>query len=75
MILCRLLEQHRFVRGAIHAPCQIFEVMGTDGVLLVDADHTFNSLNRAVAVRNIQYTCPLLTTTIINFYRAPAVSL
>ena len=35
-------------------------------------DNAFKPLNRAVALRNIQYTCPLLATTIINFYRAPA---
>ena len=58
--------------AAIHALRQIFEVMGTDGVLLVDADNAFNRLNRAVALHNIQYTCPLLATTIINFYRTPA---
>ena len=58
--------------AAIHALCQIFEAMGTDGILLVDADNAFNRLNRAVALRNIQYTCPLLATMIINFYHALA---
>ena len=58
--------------ATIHTPCQIFEVMGTDDILLVDADNAFNCLNRAVALHNIQYTCPLLSTTIINLYLAPA---
>ena len=39
--------------AAIHALHQIFEAMGTDGVLLVDADSAFNRLNPAVALRNI----------------------
>ena len=38
---------------------------------LVDADNAFNHLNRAVALHNIRYTCPLLATTIINYYCAP----
>ena len=46
--------------------------MGTDGILLVDADNIFNLLNWAVALHNIQYTCPLLANMIINFYRTSA---
>ena len=45
--------------------------MGTDGILLVDANYIFNRFNQEVAIHNIQYTCPLLTIMIINFYRAP----
>ena len=46
--------------------------MGTDGILLVDVDNDFNHLNWAVALRNIQYACHLLTTMIVNFYCTPA---
>lgn len=46
--------------------------MGTDAVLLVDADNAFNRLNRAVALHNIQYTCPPLATILTNIYRAPS---
>ena len=58
--------------AAIHVLCQIFEAMGTPGILLINAKNPFNLLNRSVALHNIQYTCPLLATTIINFYCAPA---
>ena len=57
--------------AAIHVLRQMFEAVGTDGVLLVDAENAFNRLNRAVTLHNIQYTCPLLATTAINFYRSP----
>ena len=44
--------------AAIHALRQMSEAVATDGVLLVNAENTFNRLNRAVALHNIQYTCP-----------------
>ena len=56
--------------AAIHALRNVFTAMETDAVLLVDADNAFNSLNRAVALHNIQYTCPPLATIVINFYRS-----
>ena len=49
--------------------------MDTDGILLVNADNAFNHLNWAVALCNIQYTCHLLTTMIVNFYHTPACPL
>ena len=38
--------------AAIHALRRVFASMGTDAVLLVDADNAFNRLNRAVALDN-----------------------
>ncbi len=58
--------------AAIHALRQVFADVGTDAVLLVDADNAFNRLNRAVALHNIRYICPPLSTIVINFYRTPA---
>ena len=55
--------------AAIHALRNVFAASDTDAVLLVDADNAFNRLNRAVALHNIQYTCPPLATLAINFYR------
>jgi len=40
----------------------------SEGMLLVDASNTFNSLNQAVALRNIQYLCPSFSTILINTY-------
>ena len=55
--------------AAIHALRNVFAALDTDAVLLVDADNAFNHLNRAVALHNVQYTCPPLATIAINFYR------
>ena len=40
-------------------------------MLLVDATNAFNSLNRIVALHNIQQLCPLLAYVLINTYRSP----
>ena len=58
--------------SAIHALCQVFASMETDAVLLVDADNALNQLNRDVALHNIQYTCPPLTTILGNIYLVPS---
>ena len=39
---------------------------------MVDTSNTFNSLNRAVALRNIQLLCPVIAPIIINTYRCQA---
>lgn len=56
----------------IHAMNELFGHPGTEGLLLVDADNAFNSLNRATALRNIRFVCPKLSIILINFYRSPA---
>lgn len=58
--------------AAIHAMAQIFDDHGTDGILLVDASNAFNQMNRAVAMHNIQITCPEMSMYIINTYRSPS---
>ena len=58
--------------AAIHALRRVFEDVGSDLVLLVDADNAFNRLNRGVALHNIRFICPALATAVINFYRTPA---
>ncbi len=60
------------VEAAIHAMRRIYEDPETEAILLVDAENAFNSLNRNVALHNIQYTCPEFSTYIINTYRKPA---
>ena len=58
--------------AAIHSMKKIFELEGTDAVILVDAANAFNRLNRAVALHNIQYICPPFSTILINTYRTSA---
>jgi len=60
------------VEAAIHSMRTIFNDENSEGFLLVDASNAFNSLNRAVALQNIQYTCPAFSTILINTYRFPA---
>lgn len=58
--------------AAIHAMREIFKDEGSDAVLLIDASNAFNCLNRSVALHNIQIICPMISTYLINTYRAPA---
>ena len=58
--------------AAVHAMREIFSCDDTEAVLLVDARNAFNSLNREVALRNIQVVCPALSTFAVNTYRAAA---
>ena len=57
--------------AAIHAMCSIFGESNTECVLLVDAENTFNSINRLAALHNISVKCPPLSTILINTYRTP----
>ena len=43
-----------------------------DAVLLIDAKNAFNSLNRKLALKNIENTCPFLLTAIKNSYCNPS---
>lgn len=57
--------------AAVHAMQDLF-ACGAEGILLVDAQNAFNSLNRRVALHNIQSLCPSLAPTVINYYRSAA---
>ena len=60
------------VEAAIHSLRKIYDEPQTQGILLVDANNAFNSLNRKVALKNIQYVCPEFSTYLINTYREPS---
>ena len=53
--------------AALHAMNSRYET--TEAVLLVDANKAFNSLNRKVALRNIQHLFPSLLVVLVNTYR------
>ena len=55
--------------AAIHSMRTIFEDPSTEAVILVDASNAFNSLNRKVALHNIQITCHSFSYILINTYR------
>ena len=56
--------------AAVHTIRKVFESSETEAVLLVDAKNAFNSLNRAVAIRNILSLCPAFAKIIVNTYRS-----
>ena len=58
--------------AAIHAMQSIFLEENSQGVLLIDASNAFNSLNRRVALHNVQILCPRASTILINTYRCPS---
>ena len=51
--------------------CDCFDEDGTEATLRVDASNTFNLLIRNVALHNIRYVCPGISTILINTYRDP----
>ena len=53
--------------AAVHALRGVFASESSDGILFVDASNAFNSLNRAVALRNILRICPVIAPTLINY--------
>jgi hypothetical protein len=59
------------VESAIHAMRGFLDDDSSDGILLIDADNAFNRVNRAVALWNVQFTCPAMKHVLINFYRSP----
>jgi hypothetical protein len=59
------------VESAIHAMRGFLDDDESDGILLIDADNAFNRVNRAVALWNVQFTCPAMKHVLINFYRSP----
>ncbi|CAM1294773.1 Uncharacterised protein r2_g398 [Pycnogonum litorale] len=58
--------------AAVHAMEKVYEDYDTETIILVDATNAFNSMNRQTALRNIQYLCPTISTTLINMYRGNA---
>ena len=56
---------------AVHAMTSLFECATTEGILLVDASNTFNSLNRSVALHNVPRVCPALGRVFQNTYSKP----
>lgn len=60
------------IEVAIHAMRTTFYEEDCEAILLVDASNAFNSLNRAVAVHNLQFICPTFYRYIKNTYQCPA---
>ena len=57
---------------AIHTLRDQYSKTSADAVLLIDDENAFNSLNRKLALKNIENTCPSLLTAIKNSYSNPS---
>ena len=66
------LEQKCGIEYAIHSLRDQYSKSSADAVLLIDAENAFNSLNRKLALKNIEITCPSLLTAIKNSYSNPS---
>ena len=60
------------VEAAVYKVWNLFLEEDTEGILLVDTSNAFNSLNRIVALHNIQQICPSFAPISINTYRSAA---
>ena len=59
------------IEAAIHAMSRAFSLSETEALLLVDADNAFNSINRKVALHNVQRICPSFYRFLFNSYQVP----
>ena len=57
--------------AAVHAMRQLFQDLGCQAALLVDASNALNSVNRQAALHNILRLCPSLAQILINTYQSP----
>jgi hypothetical protein len=57
--------------AAIHAMVEIFNDDKCDGLIQVDANNAFNTINRSVLLHNIFYLCPEISIFTANCYAIP----
>ncbi len=60
------------IEATVHAMSKAYNDPSSEGLLLVDADNAFNSLNRATALMNIKSLCPPFYTFLNNTYKSPS---
>ena len=58
--------------AGVHAMWDIFQDNDTHGIIQVDANNAFNTINRRVFLHNIEIICPEIATYIKNCYLKPA---
>ena len=58
--------------AAIHSMVDIYEDADTHGLIQVDANNAFNTINRKALLNNIGILCPVLYVFTVNCYKTPA---
>ena len=66
------LGQKSGIEHAIHALREAFSSSDSEALLLIDASNAFNSLNRHLALKNIERICPTIITALRNSYESPS---
>ena len=66
------LGQKSGIEHAIHSLREKFEHDDSEAMLLIDAKNAFNSLNRSLALQNIELICPSIVTALRNSYDSPS---
>ena len=66
------LGQKCGIQYAVHSLRNEFEKPETDAILLIDAENAFNSLNRELALKNVEILCPALHHALANSYKQPS---
>lgn len=61
--------QRAGIESAIHELRSSFNSSTEQCVLQIDAKNAFNTVNRSLALRNVESVCPLLQTLLVNIYR------
>ena len=56
--------------AAVHAMRDIYDDDGTQSVVFDDASNAFNAMNRLTVLHNVQRLCPVISTYLVNTYRA-----
>ena len=57
--------------AAIHAMHDILNDCNTEGILLTDAENSFNLINRKVVLHSLKFICPVIAKYISNCYMCP----
>ena len=60
------------IEACIHATRDVWEEEGCEGVLMVDAENAFNTLNRKLALHNVRQLCSPFYQYLHNTYQEPA---
>ena len=66
------LGQKSGIEHAIHSLRDLFSTNGNEAILQIDAKNAFNSLNRELALSNIEKICPSFHTALWNSYKIPS---